>query len=353
MSPSVTLVAASLEILGGQGVQAATLLEQLRADGQRARFLPIDPELPRAARPLRRVRVLRTLVNQALYLPSLRRLAQSDVAHVFCAAYWSFLLAAVPAILAARALGKRVILNYHSGEAPDHLARWGALVHPWLRRVDAIAVPSEFLGEVFARHGYRAHVIPNVVDLGHFRFRDRDAGRLRLLSVRNFEAHYRVGNSIEALAVLLRRRPHATLTVAGYGSEEAALRRTAARLRGAVRFVGRVPPSAIAELYDAHDVFLNSSVIDNQPLSILEAFACGLPVVTTATGGIASMVRDGETGLLVPPDDPVALAAAVERLAQAPGEARELARRARLAVARHTWPEVRERWLKLYAGATP
>jgi glycosyltransferase involved in cell wall biosynthesis len=313
-------------------------------------FIPVNPGLPRRLRFLRSVRYLRTVLNQALYLPSLRRLREADVAHVFSASYWSFLLAVVPAILAGRAFGKRVILNYHSGEAPDHLARWGALVHPWLRMVDAIAVPSEFLRDVFARHGYAAEVIPNVVQLSRFLYRARDPRRLRLLSVRNLEPHYRVADTIEAFAALRRRRPAAALTVAGYGSEEAALRRVAEAAGAPVRFVGRVEPERIPELYDDHDVFVNSSVIDNQPLSILEAFASGLPVVTTAPGGIGGMVRDGETGLVVPEGDPLATAAAVERLVDEPELARAMAARARREAARYTWPEVRDLWLKLYEG---
>jgi glycosyltransferase involved in cell wall biosynthesis len=350
LSQRIALVAASLEILGGQGVQAFTLLERLKEDGCRVSFIPINPGFPRLLRWLRRVRYLRTLLNQALYLPSLRRLKDADVAHVFSASYWSFVLTVVPAILAARALGKRVILNYHSGEAPDHLARWGALVHPWLRRVDAIAVPSEFLRGVFARHGYLAHVVPNVVQLSRFRYRARDARRLRLLSVRNLEPHYRVDNTIEGFALLRRSHPHAELTVAGYGSQEAALRSAALATGGRVRFVGRVDPERVPELYDEHDVFLNSSVIDNQPLSILEAFASGLPVVTTAPGGIGGMVRDGDTGLVVPAGEPAAMAAAVERLLEQPEATRAMTARAWREASSYTWPEVRDRWQKLYDG---
>jgi len=81
----------------------------------------------------------------------------------------------------------------------------------------------------------------------------------------------------------------ATLTLAGSGSEEQRLRRMAASIEaGGIRFVGRVDPTAMPGLYDEADVFVNSSVVDNQPLSVLEAFAAGLPVVSTATGAIAA-----------------------------------------------------------------
>src|SRR5712692_260048 len=160
--PSVAIVAASLDILGGQGVQARALVDALREDGCEARPLAINPRFPRGFRWLRRVPYLRTIVNQMLYVPSLARLAACDVAHVFSAPHSSFLLAPVPAMLVARMLNKRVVLHYHSGEAEDHLERWGWLVHPWLQLADEIVVPSAYLARVFARHGYSVRVIPNV-----------------------------------------------------------------------------------------------------------------------------------------------------------------------------------------------
>jgi glycosyltransferase involved in cell wall biosynthesis len=103
-------------------------------------------------------------------------------------------------------------------------------------------------------------------------------------------------------------------------------------------------------LLDDADVFVNASVVDNQPVSILEAFATGLPVVSTPTGGIAAMVRDDETGLLVPPLDADALAAAVLALLRDPERATRLARRAREECRRYTWPAVREQWASAYAA---
>jgi len=141
-SPRIAIVAASLDILGGQGVQAASLVESLDADGYAVTFVPINPVFPRGLRWARKIPGLRTMVNQNIYVPSLIRLDAVDVVHVFSASYWSFLLAPVPAMLIGRVLNKRVVLHYHSGEADDHLARWGRLVHPFMRLADVIAVPS-------------------------------------------------------------------------------------------------------------------------------------------------------------------------------------------------------------------
>jgi glycosyltransferase involved in cell wall biosynthesis len=285
-----------------------------------------------------------------MYLPGLAHLASADVVHVFSASYWSFLIAPVPAMAVARALGRRVILHYHSGEADDHLTNWGALVHPWLRLADEIVVPSEYLREVFARHGHRARAIANVVDLSRFGYRDRAPLRPRVLSTRNLEPIYRVDVILDAFARFRAQEPSATLTVAGCGSEAPRLRRMAASLAGgAIRFVGKVEPEAMPSVYQDADLFVNASVVDNQPVSIIEALSAGLPVVSTPTGDIRFMVRPGETGLLVPPDSPEALAGALSTLWQNPEHALTMARKARRDVTKYTWPAVRDQWAEAYA----
>jgi glycosyltransferase involved in cell wall biosynthesis/SAM-dependent methyltransferase len=348
----VAVVVASPEILGGHAVQASALAEGLRKEGCDVSFLPVNPRFPPGLGWVRRWPYVRTLLNQALYLPSLRRLREAEVVHVFSAAYWSFLLGPVPAMLAARLFGKRVVLHYHSGEAEDHLARWGVLVHPWLRLAHELVVPSDYLREVFARHGYGTRVIPNVVDTARFRFRERRALGPRLLSARNLEPHYAVDTVIEAFALVRGRYPDARLTVAGYGREEARLRRLADSLGAdGIDFVGRVEPPQMPALYDRHDVFVNASLVDNQPVSILEAFAAGLPVVTTGIGDIPAMVRDGQTGVIVPTRDPAAMAAAVVELLEQPERARLMARRARHEAGHYSWSGVRAAWADVYRRA--
>jgi glycosyltransferase involved in cell wall biosynthesis len=348
----VAVVAASLDILGGQGVQAQALVHGLRADGIDAAFVPINPRFPAGVRWARRVPYVRTLLNQLLYVPGLSRLAAYDVAHVFSASYASFLLAPVPAMLAARLFNKRIVLHYHSGEAQDHLANWGRLVHPWLRLADEIVVPSVYLRDVFARFGYRARVIPNVVDLAVFDYRERRPLRPRLLSTRNLEKYYRVDVIVEAFARFQAIHPGASLTIAGYGSEEPRLRAMAAQLtKGGVRFLGKVAPEWMPKLYADSDIYLNASEVDNQPVSILEAFASGLPVISTPAGDIPSMVRPGQTGLLVPPEAPLAMARAIAETLNRSDRARHMAEQAHGELERYTWKAVRESWMGAYSGA--
>ena len=343
--PRIAIVGPSLDILGGQGVQAFALADALQRDGQPAAFVPINPRFPRRLAWVRRIPYLRTLLNQAMYLPSLLRLLRADVVHVFSASFWSFLLAPVPAMLVARAVRARVVLHYHSGEAEAHLGGWGVRVHPWLRLAHLIVVPSEYLAGVFARHGYSTRVIRNVVDLTRFTYRERRTLRPRLVSTRNLEPYYRVDVVLAAFERIRADIPEATLTVAGAGSEERRLRRLAGP---GVRFVGPVDPRFMSQLLADADIFVNASVVDNQPVSILEAFACGLPVVSTPTGDIATMVKHEETGLIVPPLDAASLADAVLRLVRDPGLGVKLAAAAHGQCAQFTWPAVRAQWASAY-----
>jgi glycosyltransferase involved in cell wall biosynthesis len=348
----VAIVAASLDILGGQGVQAHALVRAMREDGMDAKLIAINPRFPIGLRWLRRVPYARTLLNELLYVPGLFQLAAYDVAHVFSASYASFLLAPAPAMLAARLLGKRVVLHYHSGEAEDHLANWGSMVHPWLKLADEIVVPSTYLREVFGKFGHRARVIPNIVDLTMFDYRERRPLRARLLSTRNLERHYRVDVIVEAFAHYQNENPEATLTIAGYGSEEPRLRAMAAQMtRGGVRFLGKVAPSWMPKLYADSDVYLNASEVDNQPVSILEAFASGMPVISTPSGDIPSMVRHGETGLIVPPEAPIAMARAIAETFDRPERTLHMAEQARDEVERFTWRAVRDQWKSVYRAS--
>ena len=234
-----------------------------------------------------------------MYVPGLSRLTNADVVHVFSASYWSFLIAPVPAMLVGRLLNKRVVLHYHSGEAEDHLANWGALVHPWLRLADEIVVPSAYLRDVFARHGYSARVIPNVVDLTVFDYRERRPLRPRVLSTRNLERYYRVDLVIEAFA-RFKAQGRRDADDRRLRQRRAAAARDGARCDGGDAISRKGRPDSMPQLYDDPDIYVNASEVDNQPVSILEAFAAGLPVVSTSAGDIPSMVRHGETGLLVP-----------------------------------------------------
>jgi len=348
----VLIVAPSLGILGGQAVQAADLYNRLREEPTlEAGFLPVNPALPGPLRALQRVKYLRTLVTWPVYcLSLLLRVPRYDVLHVFSASYLSFVLAPLPAMLAGRLYRRKVVLNYHSGEAEDHLRRWRSAASA-IRLADSIAVPSSYLVDVFRQFGLQARAIFNIVETERFPFRERNPLRPVFLSNRNLEPMYNVACTLRAFALIQRRIPDARLIVAGYGSQRSQLEALAQELGlRDVSFLGRVTLQEMPQVYDQADIYLNSSEIDNMPLSILEAFACGLPVVTTDAGGIPYVVEHGRTGLIVGKGDYRAMADAALRLLEDPALAAALIRNARRECSKYRWESVRQQWLELYHG---
>ncbi|MGH9932736.1 MAG: heparinase II/III family protein [Pyrinomonadaceae bacterium] len=346
----VLVVAPSLDILGGQAIQAARLVTRMRElSAFEVGFLPINPRLPGLLRRLQAVKYLRTVVTSLLYIATLlAHVPRYEVIHIFSASYFSFVLAQTPAILIAKLFGKKVLLNYHSGEAEDHLSRWRTAT-PTMRLVDEVVVPSEYLVRVFAKFGIRARAINNLIELDRFTFRERRPLRPVFLSNRNLETHYGVDHVLHAFALIQKSIPDAELIVAGGGSQRVALEDLALALGlRHTKFVGRVEHDGIVEQYQEADIFLNGSEVDNQPLSILEAFACGLPVVTTNAGGIPDMVINGETGFVVNRGDHEAMGNRALQLLKEIDLVGPLAQRARDECQKYSWGAVRDQWTKLY-----
>jgi L-malate glycosyltransferase len=348
----VLIVGPSLRFLGGQAVQAQRLLQGLRVtDAVHAEYLVVDPILPMPFGLLQRIPIVRTLATSFVYvIQLLMRLRSCDTVHVFSAAYFSFLIAPTPAIILGRLFGKRVLLNYHSGEADDHLTRWGWHAIPILRLATSVVVPTDFLVAVFGKHGIRATAIPNHLDVTQMVLRDRREIAPVFFSNRNFEAHYNIGAILQAFSIVQRTFAASSLTIAGNGSLRTALEAEAAELGVRnVTFTGAVRPEDMPNFYDQADVYVNASLIDNMPLSLLEAYASGLPVVTSDAGGIPWIARDGETARVVPAGDTSALANGMLDVIHNPGPARLRAETARaFVVNRFSWESVRALWLRAY-----
>ena len=346
----IALVAASPRYVGGQSVQAELLLRNWQNDPAiEAQFIPIDPPLPRPVAWVERIPFLRTMIREPIYLVSLwRGLKNVEIAHIFSASYWSFLVAPSPAWLIARLRGAKTVIHYHSGEARDHLRRFRG-VRSVLEDADQLVVPSGYLVDVFREFGLQARVVANVVDVTRFRFRERKPLRPRLVCTRGFHPYYCLDVVVRAFGEIQQVFPEATLDLVGKGPVEASIRSLVHELKlSGVNFPGAVPHDEISHHYDVADILINASSLDNMPVSILEAFASGTPVVTTAPEGMSYLIQNEHTGLLSQPGDARALADNVVRLIREPELASRLALNARAELHRYSWETVREEWLKIY-----
>ena len=189
-----------------------------------------------------------------------------------------------------------------------------------LRRVDALVCPSSYLASLavsWGLHEERVHVLPNPAP-AVAALPDREAARAELEldgPTLAFAGRITRQKSLEVALAALAQVDGVTLLVAGDGPDLPDLRREATErgLDGRVRFLGPLDRDRVLVLFRASDASLLTSTWENFPHTVVEALAVGTPVIATAVGGVAEVVRDGENGLVVPAGDVGALAAAIGR----------------------------------------
>jgi glycosyltransferase involved in cell wall biosynthesis len=348
----VAIVAPSLRYVGGQSVQAELLLRSWQGDPDvEAIFVAIDPCLPRWGAWAQQIRGLRTILRGSLYIVDLwRAVADVEVSHIFASSYWSFLIAAAPAWLIGKFRGNKILLNYHSGDARDHMRRFCSAIFV-LSHVDRIVVPSKYLVDVLGEFGLTAVVVPNLVDLSQFRYRPRRQLRPHLICPRGFSTYYSIDVVVRAFAEVKRVYSDAKLDLVGEGPLEGQIRNLVAKMKLTdVRFTGIASRQEIGHYYDQSDIFINASCVDAMPVSVIEAFRAGTPVVTTSPEAMPYLVEHERTGLLSAVGDEKALAANVIRLLGDGQLAVKLAETAYQESHKYEWGVVRQRWLNLYRG---
>jgi len=352
--PRVCLVGPLPPPSGGMANQCEQLLRMLHAEG-------VPVELVRTNAPCfpawaERVPVLRAVLRLWPYLVRVWGAAgRAQVVHLLANSGWAWHLFAAPVLWIARVRGVPVIVNYRGGLAASFLDHAPRRVHRALRGAALRVTPSAFLRRVFDQRGFDAEVIPNIVDLDRFTARPwRAAGDApHIVVARNLEPLYGLPTALQALALLRRQLPQATMSIAGSGPQEAELRALAQTLglAAAVRFPGRIDHAAMPALYAGADLALNPSTVDNMPNSVLEAFASGVPMVSTDVGGVPDIVEHGVHGLLVPVGDAEAMAAAMARVLSDGALAQRLAAAGQERVQAWGWARVRAQWQSAYRRA--
>ncbi len=249
--------------------------------------------------------------------------------------------------------GKHIVMWLHGGALPEFMARYPKWSHRVLKRAGVLVTPSAYLARALAAHGFTAHVVPNVIDREAYPFRLRKLARPRLFWMRSFEPMYDPALAVRVLARLRESTPDARLVMAGRdGGYESETRQLAEQLgvAGAVEFIGFLDLPGKLRVGQDCDVFINTSQVDNTPVAILEACAMGLPVVSSAVGGIPDLLTNGETGLLVNERSAAAFASAIEQLLHNPDLVERLSSRGLDLADQSSWQRVRPQWETIFSS---
>ncbi|WP_019674627.1 glycosyltransferase family 4 protein [Arsukibacterium perlucidum] len=347
---------------GGMANQTRQLLELLRQDGAIVELVAVNAPYQPAF--IAKIPLLRAIFRLFPYLYRLyRACGKAQVVHLMANSGWSWHLFAAPAIWIARLRGAPIVVNYRGGHADSFFAKSWRLVNASLRHASAILVPSVFLQQVFGRYqsgnaAVPVAIVPNILDQQLFYPRPANPDSTALTAphcivTRNLEAIYDIATSIAAFALLHQNQPQATLTIAGSGPLLAKLQQQVQQLNlgQAVRFAGRLSSGQMAELYRSADIMLNSSLVDNSPNSIIEAMACGVPVVSSNVGGISQLVSHRVDALLCNAAEPHAMYQLASELLQNNTLRQQLISNGLQNSQRFYWPEVKQRLAQQYQAA--
>jgi glycosyltransferase involved in cell wall biosynthesis len=244
---------------------------------------------------------------------------------------------------------KPYILTLHGGNLPAFARRWPGRVRRLLGSARAVTTPSRYLLDQMRLHQEDLLLLPNPIDITAYSFRPRGNPQPRLIWLRAFNEIYNPTLAVQALARLATNHPEVRLTMIGPDKGDGSLdrtRRVADELgvSDRVGLPGGVPKGEVPARLAEGDIFLNTTNVDNTPVSVLEAMACGLCVVSTNVGGIPYLLEHEVDALLVPPNDLEAMAVAVNRLLVEPGLATRISHNARTKAEGFDWSKVLPQW---------
>lgn len=334
-------------LMGGMAIQAQLFSEYLKKEGVSVDIVKRNIELGW----LSQIPLLRGLLRFINFLyKNIKRVVFSDTLLIFSNSYLNYYLYTIPPLIIGRLLHKQVIMSYHGGAAERFLAdRKHIIAKKSLKIADKIIVPSGYLKDMFFQLGLTAEIVPNILNFKDYDFRFRDNPTPRFIVTRHLEPIYNIEMVIRAFQLIADKYPSAILSICGKGSEEAKLKKLVKdlHLEEMVEFLGEVNNNEIASKYNEADIFLNGSNIDNLPVAILEAFASGLPVVSTNAGGIKYIIKNGQNGLLVEINDYKGMAEQVERLLQDKELFKSITKNAHETLKEYSWDNVRIKLLPL------
>ncbi|VXC31894.1 Glycosyl transferase family 1 [Flavobacterium sp. 9AF] len=247
----------------------------------------------------------------------------------------------------ARILRVKYIPILHGGDLPNRLKNNPYLCRLIFENAYANIAPSNYLKSEFESKGFTNLIhIPNAINLKWYHFKERNEFQPKLLWVRAFATIYNPVMAVEVFYEIKKKYPNAILTMVGPDKDGslAVTKKRADELGVKVNFTGQLSKEDWWKLSESHDIFINTTHFDNTPVSVLEAMALGLPIVSTNVGGIPYLITQNKTGLLVNDSSISEMVLAIETIILDATRAKIITQEARVFVENLDWEQVREKW---------
>ncbi len=238
----------------------------------------------------------------------------------------------------------------HGGNLPTRLKKSSRLSQKLFKGAKTNVSPSSYLMEAFKKEGYtNLTYIPNTIEINNYPFLLRKEIKPKLLWVRAFSKIYNPMLALNIVEELLKKNITVSLCMVGPEKDGslAACKRIAQQKKLPITFTGKLEKKEWIALSSAYDLFINTTNLDNTPLSVMEAMALGIPVVSTDVGGLPFLINHKKTGILVPPNNEHSFVEAIVNLLANPTLTASLSNNARTKVAEFDWEKVKYYWFRV------
>jgi len=259
--------------------------------------------------------------------------------------YYAFIISQL-----CRVFNVKYVPILHGGNLENRLKHSSKLSNLIFNNAYKLVAPSNFLKSVFENYGYNKVIfIPNCIEIDNYDFCNRKIDSLNLLWVRSFSSIYNPELAVLVLDKLIEKKYDVQLTMVGPDVDGSLnkVKDLASSKQLEVHFTGKLSKPDWLTLSKNSNVFINTTNLDNTPVSVIEAMALGLPVVSTNVGGLPFLIRNYEDGILVEPQNADAMVDAIIKLKRDEDLRNKLINSARFKVENFSWKEVKPKWESL------
>jgi glycosyltransferase involved in cell wall biosynthesis len=249
-----------------------------------------------------------------------------------------------------RLFDQKYIPNLNGGNLPARLKKSPRCSAMIFNNAYVNVSPSFYLKNAFYDLGYKnVEYIPNTIELKNYKFELRTFEKIKMLWVRSFSHIYNPELAVRILRKLNDLGFEAELCMIGPDSDGslAKVKKLAAKLNTDVTFTGKLSKKEWIKLAANYNVFINTTNFDNTPVSVIEAMALGLPVVSTNVGGIPYLIEDHMDGVLVEKDNLDGMVEAVLNLTFDENFTEKIVRNAREKVEQFDWQVIKSTWFEI------
>jgi len=250
----------------------------------------------------------------------------------------------------SRLFNKKYIPILHGGDLKKRFENSTYATEKLLKNAYHIVSPSLYYKNEVIRLGYhKVGHIPNPIFINNYKFKERTIFQPKLLWVRAFNEIYNPLMAIKAFELILKSHPLAELCMVGPEKDTSmqTCRKYAEAAKLPVKFTGKLKKREWTHLASDYEIFINTSNIDNSPLSVIEAMALGLPIITTNVGGMPFLIDHEQNGILVEKENPEELSRWIEWMLDHPEQTSEMTQRAREKVLNLDWNKIKKDWTEL------